>query len=368
MVPRKAGTTAQQPATRGAPLFFGLPVEMIELIARAVPAEDLPAMRLVCRELEHAIHRVFVQTHFTDKTFMLPSPESMQALVEISKHSIYGKLLKKVRLVNIAAMETRFLSWRITGGGAPVRTREERVRSRAMRIREEQTYEKQIKYYKQCQWSADLIEALQNFKETAGSLTIAFEDDNTRRNSACGMRKLLRFLECSRSGLITMDADEDMVVELLQAIVQGSCPIVGFELTGFPGGIDLPLWTMGQSSAIDMDPTVFAGLREIDMFLSSYAKFKNVIEYVLAYFGGLQSVQRLRLRTTCGLELADLDSFLRIAWLPNIQHLTLSGACVYAGVLDLEEAREVMGAFPDVVFSAPAPPHALAKGSPGNVQ
>ncbi|KAK5675083.1 hypothetical protein LTS10_012157 [Elasticomyces elasticus] len=261
-----------------------------------------------------------------------------------------------------------------------------------MRIREEQTYEKQIKYYKQCQWSAALIEALQNFKETAGSLSIVFEEGNTRRDSACGMRFLRRFLGCSRFGLITMGADEDMVVELLQAIVQGSCPIVGFELTGFPSGIDLPLWTMGRSSTIDIHPTVFAGLREVDMFLSSYAKFKNVIEYVLAYFGGLQSVQRLRLRTTCGLELADLDSFLRIAWLPSIQHLILSGACVYAGVLgtfvqkhkstlervtvcdldpllwdiDLEEAREVMETFPDIVYSAPAPPHALAEGSQGN--
>lgn len=75
-----------------------LPPEMFERIAQSLPIEDLPYLRLTCRDAAAKVERTYVQAHFTDRGFLLCYKQSLQTAIDIARHEKFGKALKSITL------------------------------------------------------------------------------------------------------------------------------------------------------------------------------------------------------------------------------------------------------------------------------
>jgi hypothetical protein len=62
-------------------------------------ANDLAAVRLTCKELYAAATKEFAQRYFKDP-FVMMSEESLEALVEICKHPVFGPHVSKIQMLN----------------------------------------------------------------------------------------------------------------------------------------------------------------------------------------------------------------------------------------------------------------------------
>ena len=82
----------------GRPLVLTLPSELLELIAEHAEPADLLALRRTCRDTAAATFRAYTKAHFTHKIFVVDCPRSMQNLLSISEHTVYGTSLEKVTL------------------------------------------------------------------------------------------------------------------------------------------------------------------------------------------------------------------------------------------------------------------------------
>ncbi|KAK5133901.1 hypothetical protein LTR08_007130 [Meristemomyces frigidus] len=101
---RKTTTTTKSSKTS----LHDLPPELMEAIAEQVSPQDLLSLRLMSRDINAKVHRTVTKVHFTDKTFLLPDEQSMQALEDISKHAVFGKSLKTVRLSDSHVVEPSY--------------------------------------------------------------------------------------------------------------------------------------------------------------------------------------------------------------------------------------------------------------------
>lgn len=86
-------------AGQAQPGLLRLPAEIMEAVARALPEEDLPTLRLICREIESKTLRIYTNAFFTDKSFLLSSEMSMKYLNDISGDPYFGKAMERVRFV-----------------------------------------------------------------------------------------------------------------------------------------------------------------------------------------------------------------------------------------------------------------------------
>ncbi|KAK5707273.1 hypothetical protein LTR17_020847 [Elasticomyces elasticus] len=151
-----------------------LPLELFELIAEEVDSEDLFALRSTCREIGHKVHRTFLDVHFSDKAFLLSSPESMQMLVDLSKHTIFGGAIKRINLhvQMISAKEhSRTLRWDQRNGEMGL-SREQRLELREGRRQYQQMADAHRQFWNQKAWSAPLAEALTNIKQCQSRVDI----------------------------------------------------------------------------------------------------------------------------------------------------------------------------------------------------
>ncbi|KAK0739510.1 hypothetical protein B0T21DRAFT_382525 [Apiosordaria backusii] len=72
-----------------------VPVEVLLRITRWIPTVDLANVRLTCKILERNLFNSFAHEFFRKKQFMVSTP-SLQALIDISKHSTLSPFLKHV--------------------------------------------------------------------------------------------------------------------------------------------------------------------------------------------------------------------------------------------------------------------------------
>ncbi|KAK4890372.1 hypothetical protein LTR27_010900 [Elasticomyces elasticus] len=327
--------------------LLAIPLELIEQIALVVPPDDLLALRRTCRLIRDGVQLTFVQTNFTEKTFLLPSPESMQALVDISKHAQYGKAMKQISFV---ILQPR-----------PRRTGKKTI-SRDNRLR---------RYYERHRWSPALTEALRNFKNFPGSISIAFDNGFKTRQSPCGMSKLD---SNGDSGPKKLKVDEETGAEFFQAIVRGSCPITSFAAPGMKEGI---------SDFIDLvdpelrlaTPTLFASLRALDVFLDDDPWNDGTnqdAEPLLDFFDGFPALEHLTLRISPSLgRLSFYGSFPDAKYIVRFSKRHESTLKHVEGV-DLDEpdwgdrlkpAREAMGSLmPSIKLSTPVYEHDYEEG------
>ncbi|KAH4194007.1 hypothetical protein HBI37_071610 [Parastagonospora nodorum] len=72
-----------------------IPLELLVAISSFLTTPDLGALRLTCKQVEKSLYEWFSKEFFTKKQFML-TYKSLQAFVDISKHSSFSKMLSHV--------------------------------------------------------------------------------------------------------------------------------------------------------------------------------------------------------------------------------------------------------------------------------
>jgi hypothetical protein len=77
----------------------GLPVELLDMVAGQLESSDFFALRLTSKTLTENTYDLFSRTYFQERCFILTDPTSMNALLSISQHNVFGKSLKKLWLV-----------------------------------------------------------------------------------------------------------------------------------------------------------------------------------------------------------------------------------------------------------------------------
>ncbi|KAK3621739.1 hypothetical protein LTR56_022631 [Elasticomyces elasticus] len=306
--------------------MLDLSPELIELIALAVPPDDLLALRQTCYTIRDCVQHTFVQTNFTEKTFLLPCAESMQALVEISKHNVFRKAIKKVNFV-VQWLRSSQPEQPLFAQRKETCSREQRAQARDSIRRHGQAYAEQRQYYSHGDWSFALEEALQNFSKSAGSMSIEFANAWTARASACGTRRLKRLFA---DPTLTIGPIPDVHgATFLRTIVRGSCPISNFAATGLVWGLDLPLKLIKVVPGPQPTPTLFAGLRALNTFVDHQCWRHGAaedVQHVFSFFRGAQTVEHLTLRTISPTSTDRFDGFANTAYLPSLQRLTFFAA------------------------------------------
>ncbi|KAK5719774.1 hypothetical protein LTR17_015145 [Elasticomyces elasticus] len=250
----------------------------------------------------------------------------MQALVDISKHNVYRKAVKKINFV-VQWLRSSQPEQPLFATHRESRSREKRAQARDLIRRHEQAYSEQRRYYSRGDWSFALEEALQNFSESPGSMSIAFANAWIARASPCGTRRLKRLFA---DPTLTIGPIPDAHgATFLRTIVRGSCPISNFEATGLVWGLDLPLKLMEVVPGRQPTPTPFAGLRALDIFVDHQCWRHGAaedVQRVLGFFGGAQTVEHLTLRTIAPTSTGTFDGFANTAYLPRLQRLSFFGA------------------------------------------
>ncbi|KAK4959451.1 hypothetical protein LTR10_004256 [Elasticomyces elasticus] len=301
--------------------MLDLPPELIELIALAVLPDDLLALRQTCHTIRDGVQHTFVQTNFTEKTFLLPCAKSMQALVDISKHNTFRKAIKKINFV-VQWLRSSQPEQLLLAQRKDTHSREQRAQTRDLIRRHEQAYSEQRR-----DWSFALEEALQNFSESPGSISIEFANAWTARASACGTRRLKRL---SADPTLTIGPIPDAHgATFLRTIVRGLCPISNFAATGLVWGLDLPLKLIKVDPGPQPTPTLFAGLRALDIFVDHQCWRHGAaedVQRVFGFFGGARTVEHLTLRTISPTSTDTFDGFANTAYLPSLQRLTFFAA------------------------------------------
>lgn len=89
--------------------LLSLPNEILTMVCadENLSTHDLAAIRLTCKELNAVATKEFAQRYFRDP-FVMMSRESLEALIKICKHPIFGPQVQKVQLLN-ARVHTSWL-------------------------------------------------------------------------------------------------------------------------------------------------------------------------------------------------------------------------------------------------------------------
>ncbi|KAK5733226.1 hypothetical protein LTR17_009832 [Elasticomyces elasticus] len=205
----------------------------------------------------------------------------MQALVAISKHSIFGKAMKKINLMALRVRDPKpagsdQILQRVqraeargsTQMGAPIRV------IRHHRRLQQQISDEQDEYYSDCQWTTPLIQALRNFKSTSCDMFVDWQEcreySGITRNAACGRMHIERMLGVSDC-MINVPVDDHQGIEFLMAIDQGGYPLAGFGCGGHSSGMGFPLHTFMIG---DRDQRVWSALRTVDIAIDQYTRYE----------------------------------------------------------------------------------------------
>ncbi|THX56998.1 hypothetical protein D6D08_09236 [Aureobasidium pullulans] len=103
-----ATSTANDPSTNMAistpnqPNIMDLPPEVLVEIFNLIDNKDLPNVRLTCKKLCEAANRPFGFANFTERAHVV-SPYSINALVDITEHPIFGSYVKSVGICSARA-------------------------------------------------------------------------------------------------------------------------------------------------------------------------------------------------------------------------------------------------------------------------
>ena len=76
--------------------LLAIPPEVFERIAQHADPKDLLSLRLVCKEAGARVFRTYTQAHFTERAFLVCSPESLNTLIEIAQSEVLGTHMKKL--------------------------------------------------------------------------------------------------------------------------------------------------------------------------------------------------------------------------------------------------------------------------------
>ncbi|KAK3623818.1 hypothetical protein LTR56_021372 [Elasticomyces elasticus] len=320
----------------------GLPPELFELVAEEVDSEDLFALRSTCREIGHKDHRTFLDVHFSSKAFLLSSPESMRMLVDLSKHNIFGPAIQRINLhVQMISTQSHYYTIRRDHGDEAALNREQRLELREGRRQYQQVADAHRQFWKLKAWVAPLTEALQNVKNSRGSVKLSLvyyqssKDIGVLTKTLSGRKVLDRRLGHDLETEWLDFAGEEQA-SLMDAIGLGGCPVTEFVL----GKQHLDTFNRSQLSnfydfAAITDKTLFAGLRMLDvsLWVKHWRPYPEAEEGVrrqrwqmrllIQFLSGAKHLEKLTLRCGYGKNFHCFQGFALVAKLPKIKELTL---------------------------------------------
>ncbi|TIA44709.1 hypothetical protein D6C77_10794 [Aureobasidium pullulans] len=98
-------------STSNQPDIMDLPPEVLVEIFNLIHNKDLPNVRLTCKKLCEAANRPFGFANFTERAHVV-SPYSINALVDITEHPIFGSYVKSVGICSArAGLEKDYLKY-----------------------------------------------------------------------------------------------------------------------------------------------------------------------------------------------------------------------------------------------------------------
>ncbi|KAK3658750.1 hypothetical protein LTR56_001621 [Elasticomyces elasticus] len=249
------------------PPLLTLPAELMEAVADNVSAADLRALKLTCRLVNTNVQRAFVRAHFTEQSFILSSPQSMQALVDITKDKVYGKVIRTLNLLALKIPKSPPYAQgrygrRRAAEGQPDPDRDTRIQK-------------------------PLREALQQIKTSTDGISINLINTTAELRSACGVRALESILgqaDC----LSEIGSYQSAIPTLLHAISEGGCPLVGFRFSDPRAIIIAGDWSQQHH------PGLFNGLRTVDI---GFRVGLNPIDLLAIRLGCADHLEHLIVRT-----------------------------------------------------------------------
>ncbi|KAK4890520.1 hypothetical protein LTR27_010801 [Elasticomyces elasticus] len=240
-------------------------------------ASDLLSLRATCRDLEAKTRRPFTDANIASKTFLLPDEQSMEVLVEISRHPTFSAAIKTITLVPWQLREAEdHQKMRFEDG------RRKQLTAREIRARKRENGKDH---------SRDaLAEALATFARDGNTISIELAADLSRPESACGAARLGRVAGYSSSLMcrseLHMLAPE---IRFLRTVLSSGCRIQRLALTGCQ---NLLLDSFANPTLLDFDSssrsrascrtlTALGSLQTLSLTLSAYqdhpGKFVNFI-------------------------------------------------------------------------------------------
>ncbi|KAK5741735.1 hypothetical protein LTR17_003726 [Elasticomyces elasticus] len=314
------------------PPILKLPAELTEAVADNVDAADLRALKLTCRYLNTNVQRAFTRAHFTEQSFILASPESMQALVDMAKDTVYSKVVRKINLFALKVPKSpphphgRY-GRRRAADSQPKGDRDTRIQKREMGRLYQQTYEKQDKFWKTRRWGIALCDALQHINASTDGIFINLVNTAAELRSASGvlaLESLLGHTDC----LAELYSDHAALSTLQDAISNGGCPLVGFRFA------EPRTLLAGRDWSVQHHPGLFNDLRTVDI---GFRVGQNPIELVATHLGCAPHLEHIIVRTG-------------VCWHANTQYVHVLGA-----VAELPRLQEV-----DIIGPYPEPGHLAA--------
>ncbi|KAK4544234.1 hypothetical protein LTR36_004444 [Oleoguttula mirabilis] len=233
-----ANATANTDATQAH--ILRLPPELMENVAAHVPVEGLAGTQIDVQRHQQQDFYVSLPA-FTDKTFLLAYPKSMQALVDISQHTVFGKCLKRVRLLTLEIITARE-DEHTRGPSAVRKSRDDRRRHRETRQIHYGLSEEQRSYMQSSKWRHLLWHALTNYKANNPDTGICLEIDaiqNIGAPSPTGEKNLERKLGYQGCLAISSYPGPNLETTLWKVLLDAYCPVL--ELTMNASNIDVPL-------------------------------------------------------------------------------------------------------------------------------
>ncbi|KAK5761570.1 hypothetical protein LTS12_008362 [Elasticomyces elasticus] len=352
--------------------LLSLPAELIEFIAeRLPPSSDLLALRSTCRDIESHTRRTFAQANFQAKTFLLCDRQSMQALVDIARHPVFGKLLRSITLA----------AWRVLDSEDDYHVRDKHYACsrlnaqgkdmwldfRKRRVAHARILEDHQRYWDGRHWLFQISDALRTLAESGQSLQhLAFA---WRNGAACGSKRLENVLGYPGCLAQVETTATSMVhgAETLAAILASDCQIARLDLeTQLMSFGDLPLGQRLSHTRRHAGPTlasaidgskILNGLHSLDLFggCPSSGYLRNHSDTCLANFlAKMPNLEHLSIKTCpCSVPEGLIQKFLRHAFMPKLHLLDLSSSRVectdlfrfikpHAGVLQTVRVGELI--------------------------
>ncbi|KAK5719536.1 hypothetical protein LTR15_008060 [Elasticomyces elasticus] len=280
--------TADHITSMGKSPLQDLPAELVGLITLCLPHLDQAALRTTGRELEAKTHRPFALTNFSDKTFLLRDPWSMQTLVDISRHRIFMplQLEPSIELSCIKA-DTHHIEYK--------------------RIRKE--HERQWRF---SIWQQSLSDALKNFAVVGACVSIEFdtsERDSTNHItlgaehacSPCGRARLERCMGYEQYVYVPLSPSIGWKIDgMLRTILDSGCHVERLVMQQVGASVPTRLFVSSRNQELYAASYTLATLDKIDLSIystnSCLDDFDRFVDGFISFIRHARQLKHLTLR------------------------------------------------------------------------
>jgi hypothetical protein len=273
----------------GSDSLLSLPVELMEAVANELPSEDLLSLRLVCKDTESKVLRIFTSRCFTEKSFLLGSSWSMEALESISQHPQFSIPMMRITLdlreiVSATTDERVQRKAQKIGSGEARLDREARIKHRELRKRHQALQTQHKQFMTSSKWATMLFNSLRNFAaRNLGGIALKVSSVDEHLGAApCGLARLQRTLgykHCIRNSY----AMSRYCKRIARCILETGCPL---EELSMPERASVAIEAFTAASSPHADLTIFS----ISSICKLYLSLDVFQRYTDAGSNGLRSM------------------------------------------------------------------------------